>query len=134
MQFNKEKCKVLQLGRNNPRHQQRLGTAQLESSLAENALGILVDTKLNMGQQCALAVNKPDSVPSCIKQCIASRLREASLPLCSALCAALCSAQDATPRVQCPVLDSPAQESHGHTGESSKNGHKDDEGTAASLL
>jgi len=31
---------------------------QLESSLAEEALGILVDTTLNTSQQCALVVNK----------------------------------------------------------------------------
>jgi len=34
-QFNKGNCKVLHLGRNNPRHQYVLGATQLESSLAE---------------------------------------------------------------------------------------------------
>jgi len=38
MMFNKEKSKVLHLGRNNPRHQYMLGS-QLESSSAENNLG-----------------------------------------------------------------------------------------------
>ncbi|KAK4824460.1 hypothetical protein QYF61_015838 [Mycteria americana] len=48
MKFNEEKCKVLHLGRNNPRHQHMLGATQLESSLAEKDSGVLVDTNLNM--------------------------------------------------------------------------------------
>ncbi len=54
MKFN-DQCKVLHLRRNNLMHQYTLGVTQLESSLAEKDLGVLVDTKLNMGQQHALA-------------------------------------------------------------------------------
>ncbi|GAB0181775.1 mitochondrial enolase superfamily member 1 [Grus japonensis] len=50
--FNKEKYKVLHLGRNNLMHQKMLGGSWLESrKLAEKALELLVDTKLNMSQQ-----------------------------------------------------------------------------------
>ena len=45
MKFNKGKYRVLHLGRNNPRHQHMLGTAQLESTLAEKDMGVLVDAK-----------------------------------------------------------------------------------------
>ena len=45
MKFNMEQCKVLQLRRYNPRHQYMLGSAQLESSLAEKDLGVLEDRK-----------------------------------------------------------------------------------------
>ncbi|KAK4806619.1 hypothetical protein QYF61_013874 [Mycteria americana] len=58
VKFNKGNCQVLPLGRNNPMHQPMLGVSQLERSLAEKALGLLVDTKVNTSQQCALAGKK----------------------------------------------------------------------------
>ncbi|KAK4829957.1 hypothetical protein QYF61_008088 [Mycteria americana] len=57
----------------------------LESSLAEPDLGVLVDTKLNMSQQRTLVAKKANVILGCIRQSIASRLREVILPLCSAL-------------------------------------------------
>jgi len=85
IKFNKGRCRVLHLGRNNPTQQYRLGADLLESSSVERDLGVLLDDKLTMNQQCALVANKANRILGCIKRSVASRLRGALLPLYSAL-------------------------------------------------
>jgi len=128
MKFNKGKCRVLHLGRNNPIHQYRLGAELPESSSMERGLGVLADDKLTMSQQCALVTMKANGILRCIKKNLASRSKEILLPFCSAL---LRSGLEYCVQFWAPQFKT---DKEGTTGESPAEGYKADEGTGASVL
>ncbi|PKU37910.1 rna-directed dna polymerase from mobile element jockey-like [Limosa lapponica baueri] len=48
MKFSKGKCRVLHLGRNNPKNQSRLGADLLEGTSEEKDLGVLADNRMTL--------------------------------------------------------------------------------------
>ncbi|GAB0179883.1 cAMP-dependent protein kinase inhibitor alpha [Grus japonensis] len=128
IKFNKAKCKVLQVGRRNPKHNYRLGEEWIKSSPEEKDLGVLTDKKLHMSRQCELAAQKANCVLGCIKRGVTSRSREVILPLYSTLM------RETPPGVQCPALGAPVQERHGAVGVSPEEGHEADQRAGAPLL
>lgn len=64
-------------------HQYKMGADWLERSFVEKEMRFLVGNKWDIIQQCALAVEKAKTLLSWVRQSVASRSREAILPLWS---------------------------------------------------
>ena len=54
-------------------HQYRLGDDLLEMSSVEKDLGVLVDSRLSMSQQCALVAKKASVILGCVKKSMVDR-------------------------------------------------------------
>jgi len=100
----------------NPHYQYKVGHVKTEHSPTGKDLEIMVDGKLDMSQQCALAAQKANCIPGCIKGSVTSRLRGDPAPL---LCAGEVSLGIAHPDV-----DSSVQERHGPVEAHPEKGQK----------
>ncbi|GAB0179563.1 mitochondrial enolase superfamily member 1 [Grus japonensis] len=125
MKFNKAKCKILHMGQGNPKHSYRLGRELIESSPEKKHFRVLVDKKLNMTQQYALAAQKASCILGYIKRSMTSRSREVILTLYSTI---------VRPHLEYCVQLWRSQEGRGAVGESPEEGHEDDQRAGAPLL
>jgi len=82
---NKAELKILCLDQDNPSYQHRLEDEGLESSPAKKVLVVLVDEKLDMRHQHALAAQNTNHILGCNPSNVGSRKREGILPLYYAL-------------------------------------------------
>ena len=85
MKFNKAKCRVLHVGQGSHQYQNRLGDECVESSPEEKDLKVLVDKKIDMTWQRALAAQQASRAPGCIPSSVGTGRGRGfcpSAPLC----------------------------------------------------
>ncbi|RMC22307.1 hypothetical protein DUI87_00619 [Hirundo rustica rustica] len=110
-----------------PQAPAQAGGDLLESSSVEQDLGVLVDSKLSMSQQCLLGAKKANGILGCITKSIACRSREVILPLYSALVRHTWSAVSSSGLLRTDKRDAAP-------GAGPVEGNKDEKGNEASFL
>ena len=81
MEFHVGKCHVMHVGKNNPRHANRMCGVQLERKTEKRDVGVTVSDNLTSGQQCRKAVQTASTVLNQIMRAFHYRDRHVYLNL-----------------------------------------------------
>ena len=67
MEFNVDKCKIMHLGRRNPKHTYNMGGSNLAVTTEERDLGVLIDDQLDFDKHIRGIVNRANRMLGMIK-------------------------------------------------------------------
>uniref|UniRef100_A0A8C5M1E9 Reverse transcriptase domain-containing protein n=1 Tax=Leptobrachium leishanense TaxID=445787 RepID=A0A8C5M1E9_9ANUR len=85
LSFNVDKCKIMHLGRKNPRAEYRICDTVLTSTSEERDLGVIISEDLRVSSQCNRAAGNASRMLGCVGRGISSRKREVLMPRYRAL-------------------------------------------------
>ena len=85
MNFNTDKCKVLQIGKTNTNVKYKLGNTEIENSVCEKDLGVFVSNDLKPRKQCISVRNKANRILGFISRSVSNRTADVILKLYLAL-------------------------------------------------
>ena len=81
MSFNVKKCKIIHAGHNNPRFAYFMNGNQIEAASEEKDLGVIVESTLKPGKQCAQAAKNANFALGQIQRAFHYRKKSALVPL-----------------------------------------------------
>ena len=84
MRFNKSKCKVLHVGRNNGRSLDTFGDVKLDEANGERDLGVSIDEDLKFSSHAQATVAKCNRILGYIRRSVASSISRYSSVVCGA--------------------------------------------------
>ena len=81
MEFNEQKCKIMHIGRSNPKNKYSMNGVELSATEEERDLGIWTDSSLKPGLQCSKAATNANQMLGIILKSFHYRTKQTLIPL-----------------------------------------------------
>jgi len=81
MQFNKDKCTVMHLGKSNSQFEYMIGNDILKKTIKEKDLGVVIDTSMKFTEQCNTAMKSANSMLGLIRRTVKNKKKDIILRL-----------------------------------------------------